>query len=540
MAADNISNNPSGKKEFVKPDVEEKRKLLEEKIRNEFKPKIELLKTGKEKVLKYAESKKEARINSLAAECQSQINEIAKKYSNIQKANVPKDEEIKQILKSVEALSLSEDEKKKVLDAINISFDEISAKKRAYECEEIKKKEMDETSAVKERYEAAKSEAEQWYTDFTSKYDSIFNDRIKSKEEQQEKLIGSIHSISEEHVDSMIKTISAGSVKEDTEDKKVEKEMEETPIASEPNRGSLKSDLLKLIGIISVPVIGIASAVFLSQIKSNPVIQQANNKNQANVEARVSSESVKVVRDKNSTVFINNAASDDVSKSTVTKEQDVSVSTNEVTIQFPYMTVVGEIRPLDQEKGESKYVGKDANEQNVKRIPPGKFTHVAKQIGTKSNSAKNPNNKQANIEKKQGAMPKQATELSLNAILDNLMKATDKIAYDGFPALKGSTKSHIRSYVKTIRAMDREGKLTKEQKKQLESLSSLMLKSLEIYIQTESRMQVGTQDPTKESKIIKKDIVKHIKWLRSQGFNEDAIKYLIKAFTKKLPEYRQF
>ncbi|MEM3702741.1 MAG: hypothetical protein QXZ69_02675, partial [Candidatus Micrarchaeia archaeon] len=106
-----------------------------------------------------------------------------------------------------------------------------------------------------------------------------------------------------------------------------------------------------------------------------------------------------------------------------------------------------------------------------------------------------------------------------------------ELSYDGIPIAKGSSKSHILKFIKKIEEMDKNGKLSIEQKRKLSVLLREMAKSLDMYVNKERVIISTIPDDIIE---IKRDVVKYIKWLLSQNINPDAIEYVIKQWKKSI------
>ncbi|MEM4590100.1 MAG: hypothetical protein QXK21_02435, partial [Candidatus Micrarchaeia archaeon] len=84
MANENIPNGyveDNGNSEVkFSSSVDEKKKAIQNKVKEKYQPKIDMLTTGKERVHKYAESQKKTRIDSITKDYESKINAIEEKY----------------------------------------------------------------------------------------------------------------------------------------------------------------------------------------------------------------------------------------------------------------------------------------------------------------------------------------------------------------------------------------------------------------------------------------------------------------------------
>ncbi len=517
MAIDNVSNGSSGKKadqqNNVQSGADEKRKTLQQNVMNEFKPKIDLLKSGKEKVQKYAEKEKEAKVNSAVAEYESTIKSIEEKYSK--EKNEPKENEIKKILESVETLSLSEEEKKKITEALDISFEDVIANKKA---EKSKKQKDVELDSANKKLEEAKRNAEEWYNSFVNRYDSIFEDRIKKSESQIEKLVNGINSADPITLETMYansdkckqnETKKEGNdVIEKEKEAKTEKNSTKGTVeftASEPNKtknDSIRNDLAKLVGLIVIPVVGIGGALLLHNINKD-----VQNKNSA-IEHKTMQSNSKVIENKNSTIYIETLP---ISTQTIAAGENMKM---EVKPSSSTQNIEGkQIKATPDHKVV-------ASTSTIKVIPP---SPQDKKIESKVKNKV----KDIIVKKKE----EKRIESPFQRAIENLKNKAEKLGYDGIPVFKGSSKSHILSFIEEIEKMNKEGKLSTKQKTGLETLLHRIGKSLDLYLMASNRYK---DNLPKEIKAIKKDIVKYIKWLRSQGFNEDAIEYLTKQWSKSI------
>ncbi|MEM3369553.1 MAG: hypothetical protein QXE90_01720 [Candidatus Micrarchaeia archaeon] len=538
MAMDNISNGSSEKnidqQKEIQSVADEKRKTLQQDVINQFKPKIDLLRNGMEKVKKYAEKEKEKKINDAVVEYENTIKLIEDKYSK--EENEPKEGEIKKILGSVETLSLSEEEKKKIIEALDISFEEVIAKKKAEKLKEQKEIELD---FANKRLEEAKKNANEQYNSFVNRYDSIFEDRIKERESQVEKLVNEINSAELMMLETM--SVNSNNCKQNETQKEgndvIEKEnivktendvndpVKATELESNNTKSaSIRNDLAKLVGLIAIPVIGIGGALFLHNLNKgiqNKSVAIENNKVQS---------SSKVINNKNSTIYVDILpieieSGDNVPVSTPTIKSNngqisVSKSTSTETIPVSTTPVKGTIQP------ETKKSDKPATESTQAKSINPKSTK-SKEIKTNNII----NNKE--IIKKSNTVKENlgSVALEFKRSIIQLKEKAEELKYDGIPIAKGSSKSHILKFIKTIEEMDKNGKLSIEQKRKLSVLLREMAKSLDMYVNKERVIISTIPDDIIE---IKRDVVKYIKWLLSQNINPDAIEYVIKQWKKSI------
>ncbi|MEM3431475.1 MAG: hypothetical protein QW783_02945, partial [Candidatus Micrarchaeia archaeon] len=111
MANENISNNyiqNKGDSEVkFQSSVDEKKKIIQDKVKEKYQPKIDMLTTGKERVQKYAESQKKTKIDSITKDYESKINAIEEKYKKAEmELDSSKENKIKEIINSIDSFSL--------------------------------------------------------------------------------------------------------------------------------------------------------------------------------------------------------------------------------------------------------------------------------------------------------------------------------------------------------------------------------------------------------------------------------------------------
>ncbi|MEM4134161.1 MAG: hypothetical protein QXO35_01715 [Candidatus Micrarchaeia archaeon] len=520
MANENISNGhveDKGDSEVkFSSSVDEKKKAIQNKVKEKYQPKIDMLTTGKEKVQRYAESQRKTKIENITKDYKSKISSIEEKYKKAEmELDSSKENKIKEIINSIDSFSLSEDEKKKIEEALNISFENVIKEKKKAEMTKEKEREKE---LVEKEYEESKNKIEYEHLSFINKYNSIFDDRINRIKEEMNNRIDEIDSdVSEADVSiTKFESESNSKVEEkvgNSENGNVQNINEEVKTDTKgTNVDLIRRDLIKLVGIISIPLIGISSALLIPEIKRiNSIKQETRQETPVRVNKPISDS--KILNNKNSTIYVQTlpikiepgdisvstppikSNEPTVSKSTSTKPENIPVST----------TPVGTIQPKTKDKSVKPTI------RSKKQINP-KNNEIIK----KSNTAK-------------ADLPSLLLEFKRSII--QLKEKAEELKYDGIPIAKGSSKSQILKFIKKIEEMDKNGKLSIEQKRKLTVLLREMAKSLDMYVRKEQVIISTIPDDIIE---IKRDVVKYIKWLLSQNINPDAIEYVIKQWEKSI------
>ncbi|MEM3592786.1 MAG: hypothetical protein QW054_01515 [Candidatus Micrarchaeia archaeon] len=526
MANENISNNyiqNKGDSEVkFQSSVDEKKKIIQDKVKEKYQPKIDMLTTGKERVQKYAESQKKTKIDSITKDYESKINAIEEKYKKAEmELDSSKENKIKEIINSIDSFSLSEDEKKKIEEALNISFENVIKEKKKAEMTKEKEREKE---LVEKEYEESKNKIEYDHLSFINKYDSIFDDRInRIKEEMNNRIKEIDSSVSEADVPiTKFESESNSEVYEKTgnsENANVQNINEEVKRDTKgTNVNLIRKDLTKLFEIISISVLGTLSVIFVISREEAKRFDSLREK-WVNFNKPISDS--KVINKKNSTIYV-------------------------------------DILPIEIESGDNVPVSTPTIKSNESTIP--KSTSTKSEISTSTTSAKGvirqKENSHESIESKQAKPPSKVSIKPKNGSNNEIIKKSntgkedlgsvvlefkrsirqlkekaEELKYDGIPIAKGSSKSHILKFIKTIEEMDKNGKLSIEQKRKLSVLLREMAKSLDMYVKKEQVIITTIPDDIIE---IKRDVVKYIKWLLSQNINPDAIEYVIKQWKKSI------
>ncbi|MCS7109713.1 MAG: hypothetical protein NZ903_02875, partial [Candidatus Micrarchaeota archaeon] len=273
---------------------------------------------------------------------------------------------------------------------------------------------------------------------------------------------------------------------------------EEKNFCEEPTKKQ-NSNLIKTIGITSIAAIGIVGLVnFMNSDRIKQYLILNNN-----VQPQMTNSSNKIstaVQGKNSIVYVI-----DGSKPSTPADKEASETAKPSVPPTESKAPISVDNKIDSDKSA---VSKSSDEKQEK--PPA-FT----------------NKKEIEPEK------------SLESILDEIVQKTYRIPYDGFPIVKNSTNSHIRKFVKDVKSMAKERKLSNKQLNDIKTLSQLVLANLKINAEILQEGRGKTPESYKISKKFMKSIAKHLKWLRSQGYNEDAVKYLIKIFRRITDEHEK-
>lgn len=534
MANENIPNGyveDNGNSEVkFSSSVDEKKKAIQNKVKEKYQPKIDMLTTGKERVQKYAESQKKTRIDSITKDYESKINAIEEKYKKAEmELDSSKENKIKEIINSIDSFSLSEDEKKKIEEALNISFENVIKEKKKAEMTKEKEREKE---LVEKEYEESKNKIEYEHLSFINKYDSIFDDRINRIKEEMNNRINEIDSsVSEADVPiTKFESESNSEVDEkagNSENANVQNINEEVKTDTKgTNVDLIRKDLTKLFEIISISVLGTLSVIFVISREEAKRFDSLREK-WANFNKPISDS--KVINNKNSTIYIDILpieieSGDNVLVSTPTIESNngqisvsKSTSTKSETIPVSTTPVKGTIQPEIKTSNKS--------------VPKSK---QAKSINPKSKEKKTNNiinNKEIIKKSNTGKENLGSVVLEFKRSIIQLREKAEELSYDGIPIAKGSSKSHILKFIKKIEEMDKNGKLSIEQKRKLSVLLREMAKSLDMYVNKERVIISTIPDDIIE---IKRDVVNYIKWLLSQNIDPDAIEYVIKQWKKSI------
>lgn len=199
-------NNISGKSQSQNDaSLEEKRVFLREKIIAEVMPKINLLEKGKERVMNYSEQKRGEMLKSAFSAYTNKEREINERYKKIYEEITNdkwKKKAIDKLISSLLDIQLTKEEIEQMREALTINSDDILKAKR----EEIDVERIKELKNAEEEFNKAKNEADKWYKEFVSKYNSIFDERIKEHKRSGIKLIKEINIADEEKINMMFNT----------------------------------------------------------------------------------------------------------------------------------------------------------------------------------------------------------------------------------------------------------------------------------------------------------------------------------------------